>query len=50
MCKALSACVLQNWRARQVDTENHILLEQKPMSRNLCENQCHGKREILKHR
>lgn len=47
MYKVLSASVLQNWRARQVDTENHISLEQKPMSRNLCENQCQAKKGIL---
>lgn len=25
----------QNWRDRQANTENHNLLEEKPMSRNL---------------
>lgn len=44
MYEVLSACVLQNWRVRQADTENHNLLEQKSTSRNLPENQYQGKK------
>ena len=44
MYTVLRVCALKNWRDIQVGTENHRLLEQKPMKRNLSGNECHGRK------